>query len=215
MRAIWLQGFKSFGSRTVLELSPRVNVIAGRNGPGKSNILDGPRWATGGGRASEFRAGEKTELIFHGATGKRSVGYAEVEVELETGEGRVTVTRTLQRDGTGRLRLNGRNARFLDIDEALSGSGLGRGSLAIIGQGEISGVLMADRARLLSFVAEAAGVARLAGAREQAEARLARAKDHMERLQDIHEELQRQLERLAGEAEAAERQHEPIGRASW
>lgn len=208
IRSISLQGFKSFGNRTVLELSPRVNVIAGPNGSGKSNIIDGLRWATGGGRASEFRAGEKTELIFHGATGKRSVGYAEVEVELETGEGRVTVTRTLQRDGTGRLRLNGRNARFLDIDEALSGSGLGRGSLAIIGQGEISGVLMADPARLLSFVAEAAGVARLAGRREQAEARLARAKDHMERLQDIHEELQRQLERLADEAEAAERHNE-------
>ena len=132
IRSITLQGFKSFGNRTSLELSPRVNVIAGPNGSGKSNVIDALRWATGGGRASEFRAGEKTELIFHGASGKRSLGFAEVEVELEDRERRITVNRTLQRDGSGRLRLNGRNARFLDIDEALSGSGLGKGSLAII-----------------------------------------------------------------------------------
>ncbi len=206
IRSITLHGFKSFGNRTTLELSPRVSVIAGPNGSGKSNVVDGLRWATGGGRASEFRAGEKTELIFHGASGKRSVGYAEVEVEVELASGKVSVQRTLERDGTGRLRLNGRAARFMDIDDALSGTGLGKGSLAIIGQGEISSVLMADPSRLLSFVAEAAGVARLAGRREQAEARLARARDHMARLQDLSGELERQLGRLEAEAESASRQ---------
>lgn len=213
IRSISLQGFKSFGNRTRLELDAGVNVIAGPNGSGKSNVIDGLRWATGGGRASEFRAGEKTELIFHGASGKRSLGFAEVEIELEAAGRRITVNRTLQRDGSGRLRLNGRNARFLDIDEALSGSGLGRGSLAIIGQGEISGVLMADPARLLAFVAEAAGVARLAGRREQAEGRLARARDHLERLQDLQDELKRQLDRLENEASDAAR-HAQLSRES-
>lgn len=207
IRSITLHGFKSFGNRTTLELSPRISVIAGPNGSGKSNVVDALRWATGGGRASEFRAGEKTELIFHGASGKRSLGYAEVEVELQN-DGRIAVQRTLQRDGSGRLRLNGRNARFMDIDEALSGSGLGKGSLAIIGQGEISSVLMADPSRLLSFVAEAAGVARLAGRREIAEDRLTRARDHMERLHDLVDEQERQLARLEEEAEAAARQAE-------
>ena len=205
IRSVTLHGFKSFGNRTTLELSPRISVIAGPNGSGKSNVVDALRWATGGGRASEFRAGEKTELIFHGASGKRSLGYAEVEVELE-GDGLITVQRTLQRDGSGKLRLNGRNARFLDIDEALSGSGLGKGSLAIIGQGEVSSVLMADPARLLSFVAEAAGVARLSGRRELAEDRLSRARDHMDRLNDLVEEQERQLERLEAEAASAARQ---------
>lgn len=213
IRSITLHGFKSFGNRTTLELSPRVSVIAGPNGSGKSNVVDALRWATGGGRASEFRAGEKTELIFHGAAGKRSVGFAEVEVELERATGRVTVQRSLQRDGSGRLRLNGRNARFIDVDEALSGSGLGRGSLAIIGQGEISSVLMADPGRLLAYVAEAAGVARLAGRFEQAEERLARARDHMDRLQDLHDELQRVLERLGTEAAEAS-SHAALSRES-
>lgn len=208
LRSITLHGFKSFGNRTTLELSPRVSVIAGPNGSGKSNVVDALRWATGGGRASEFRAGEKTELIFHGASGKRSVGYAEVEVEVETPGGTVTVQRTLNRDGTGRLRLGGRAARFMDIDEALSGTGLGKGSLAIIGQGEISSVLLADPARLLAFVAEAAGVARLAGRFEQAEERLARAEEHMIRLTDLHDELIRHLTRLEEEAHEAHRHQE-------
>ncbi len=211
LRSITLHGFKSFGNRTTLELSPRVSVIAGPNGSGKSNVVDALRWATGGGRASEFRAGEKTELIFHGASGKRSVGYAEVEVEVETPNGTVSVQRTLNRDGTGRLRLGGRNARFLDVDEALSGTGLGKGSLAIIGQGEISSVLLADPARLLAFVSEAAGVARLAGRFEQAEERLARAEEHMSRLEDLHEELTRHLARLEEEAHEAHR-HQQLSR---
>lgn len=203
IRSITLHGFKSFGNRITLELSRRVSVIAGPNGSGKSNVVDGLRWATGGGRASEFRAGEKTELIFHGASGKRAVGYAEVEVEIETDQGAVKVRRTLQRDGSGTLRLNGKAARFMDVDEALSGTGLGKGSLAIIGQGEISGVLLADPARLLAFVAEAAGVSRLAGRFEQTESRLARAREHMIRLTDLHEELTRHLERLELEASDA------------
>lgn len=203
IRSLTLHGFKSFGNRTVLEFSPRISVIAGPNGSGKSNVLDALRWATGGGRASDFRAGERTELIFHGASGKRSLGYAEVEVEVETPDGRVSVQRTLARDGVSRLRLNGRTARLLDVDEALAGSGLGKGSLAVIGQGEVAGVLLADPARLLHSVAEAAGVARLSGRREQAEARLGRAREHMERLAERHAEMLRRIARLEADSSAA------------
>jgi chromosome segregation ATPase len=77
-----LAGFKSFGNRTTVEFSPGVTAIVGPNGSGKSNLLDALKWVTGGGRAKEFRAEAKTDLIFHGADGKRGLGYAEVEVEL-------------------------------------------------------------------------------------------------------------------------------------
>jgi chromosome segregation protein len=208
LTGLTLHGFKSFGNRTTVEFAPGVTAIVGPNGSGKSNVVDALKWASGGGRASEFRAGEKTELIFHGAAGKRSLGYAEVELELK-GEGkRLTVFRSLHRDGTGKLRLNGRNARFLDIDEELAGSGLGKSGLAIIGQGEVSGVLMADPAKLLQYVAEVAGVARLAGRREQTEDRLATAREHLERLEDLMQELERQLARLLDEAAGAARHAE-------
>ncbi|MFA5594222.1 MAG: AAA family ATPase, partial [Trueperaceae bacterium] len=189
LASLTLQGFKSFGNRTTVEFAPGVTAIIGPNGSGKSNVIDALKWTSGGGRASQYRAADKTDLIFHGAAGKRSVGLAEVEVELESPSGSLKVYRSLDREGTTRLRLNGRAARFLDVEEALSGSGLGRSGLAIIGQGEVSQVLIADPAKLLEYVAEAAGVARLSGRRDQTQARLDTAMSHLERLQDVLLEL--------------------------
>jgi chromosome segregation protein len=200
-----IAGFKSFGDRVSVDFAPGVTAIVGPNGSGKSNLLDALRWATGGGRAREFRAGEKTELIFHGAAGKKRLGRAEVEVELLAGERRLRIRRSMDRDGGTKLTLNGRVARFLDLDEELAGSGLGRGSLAVIGQGEISGVLMADPGRLLSYVAEAAGAARLAARREQTESRLEAARDHLERLEERLEDDRARLDALRRDADEARR----------
>lgn len=200
-----LYGFKSFGERTTIEFPPGVTAIIGPNGSGKSNVIEALRWASGGGRASEFRAGEKTDLIFHGASGKRGLSYAEVELELDDDGRTITIQRSLYRDGSGKLKLNGKAARFIDIDARLSGSGLGKGSPAIIGQGEVGQVLMATPERLLEQVAEAVGVARLANHRAQTEARLASANEHLVRLNDIVEELRAQAELLSEEATQAQR----------
>lgn len=205
LASLTLQGFKSFGNRTTIELAPGVTAIIGPNGSGKSNVIDALRWTTGGGRARDFRAADKTDLIFHGAAGKRSVGLAEVEVELVGPTGSVKLYRSLDREGTTRLRLNGRAARFLDVEEALAGSGLGRSGLAIIGQGEVSQVLMADPAKLLEYVAEAAGVARLSGRREQTQSRLETALGHLDRLRDVLLELEQRCQALAEEAKDAQR----------
>ena len=203
--SLTLQGFKSFADKTTLEFPPGVTAIVGPNGSGKSNVIDALRWASGGGRAGEFRAEGKTDLIFHGAAGQRSLGYAEVSVEVERGGKRVYVSRSLFRDGQTKLRLGGKAARFLDVEEALSGSGLARGGLSIIGQGEVSQVLMADPPTLLSYVEEAAGVAKLSTRREQTLSRLERAREHLERLEDVIGELRRQLETLEKEAQEAQR----------
>jgi chromosome segregation protein len=211
LSSVTIQGFKSFGNRVTLEFSDRVTAVVGPNGSGKSNVLDAIKWATGGGRAREFRAEDKTDLIFHGAAGKRSLGFAEVEVELSDGRRSLTIRRDLDRDGTSRLRLNGRLARFIDVDEALAGSGLGTSGVAIIGQGEVSGVLMADPEDLLQYVAEVAGVSRLSGRREQTMARLGSARGHLTRLEDVLSTLRDEVERLCEEARDAER-HQALSR---
>ena len=204
LTSLTLQGFKSFANKTTLEFTPGVTAIVGPNGSGKSNVIDALRWASGGGRASEFRAEGKTDLIFHGAAGGRSLGYAEVALEVERGGKSVHVSRSLFKDGQTKLKLAGKNARFLDVDEALAGSGLARGGLSIIGQGEVSQVLMADPPTLLSYVEEAAGVAKLSARREQTLSRLGLAREHLERLEDVMGELRRQLETLEREAQEAE-----------
>jgi chromosome segregation protein len=202
LTSLTLQGFKSFADRTTLAFTEGVTAIVGPNGSGKSNLIDALRWATGGGRAEAFRAGDKTELIFHGSAGKRSLGFAEVQLEFERAGETLCVSRTLLRSGESQLRLGGRAARFLDLEEALAGSGLGRGGLAVIGQGEVGSVLMADPPRLLTFLAESVGVARLAARREATLARLAEAQEHLARLEDLRGEI---AARLAGlEQEAAQ-----------
>jgi chromosome segregation protein len=208
LTSLTINGFKSFGDKTTIEFSEGVTGIVGPNGSGKSNVIDALKWAMGGGRASEFRAPEKTDLIFHGAAGKKSIGYAEVELTLKNGKQTINIGRSLFRDGNTKLRLNGQNARFVDIDEAISGSGLGRGGVSIIGQGEVSGVLMADPEKLLGYVAEAAGVAKLAARREQAQDRLETAKEHLERVSELMQTLAMQVERLKVEAAQAQRHTE-------
>jgi chromosome segregation protein len=205
LTSLTLLGFKSFAEKTRLEFMPGVNAIVGPNGSGKSNIVEALRWATGGGRAAAYRAEERSELIFHGSTERRGVSFAEVTLSLENARERLHVSRSLYRDGQTKLTLNGRAARLIDVDEALAGSGLGRGSLAVIGQGEVGQVLVADPPRLLGYVEEAAGVTKLSGRRERTQSSLEAAREHLERLDDLIEELRQQFERLSEEAAQAER----------
>ncbi len=200
-----LNGFKSFGDPVTVEFVSGINAIVGPNGSGKSNIIDGLRWATGGGRASSYRAGAKTDLIFHGASGKKSLSFAEVEIEIKNNKENIKIARRMLRDGNIKLRLNGKATRFKDVYEVLSGSGLGRGNLAIIGQGEVSTVLTASPDRLLSYVAEAANVAILSQRRDQASSRLETSLEHLVRLADIMQALAAQVESLKEEAKEAER----------
>ncbi len=213
LHSLTLHGFKSFGDKISIEFSKGVTGIVGPNGSGKSNILDGLKWTTGGGRASQYRAGDKTDLIFHGADGKRSVSHAEVELELIKGKERIKVTRNLFRDGTTTLKLNGKNAKLQEVEEKLAGTGLGRGGLAIVGQGEVGQVLTADPEKLLNYVAEAADVSRLSNRREQTQNRLEAAATNLQRLDDIMQELEFFVEQLREEAELAQK-HEALTKES-
>ena len=203
--SLTLQGFKSFADRTTVEFTDPVTAIVGPNGSGKSNLIDALRWASSGGRAGDFRAGDKRDLIFHGSSGKRSLGFAEVTLGLEHEGRHISVARTLTRDGETKLKVGGRTARFLDLEDELSGTGLGRGGLAVIGQGEVSSVLMADPPKLLAYVAESVGVAKLASRREGTLASLEQAEAHLTRLDDLCGTLRERAEALALEAADAER----------
>ncbi|EYB68360.1 SMC protein-like protein [Deinococcus phoenicis] len=203
LQSITLQGFKSFADRTRLEFGPGVSAVIGPNGSGKSNVVEALRWATHQARARELRAGRGTELIFHGSGGKAPLGLAEVQVELLTAEGRVNVTRRVYRDGTGEQDLGGRPARARDVQSALRGTGLGPGGLAVIGQGEVSGVVQAEGRTLLGYVQEAAGLSRAVTARQDTEARLREADGHLAQLRLVQAERAAGVERLAQAARDA------------
>ncbi|RJF71193.1 chromosome segregation protein SMC [Deinococcus cavernae] len=209
IRAITLQGFKSFADRTRLEFAGGVCAVIGPNGSGKSNVVEAIRWATHGARARELRAGRGTELIFHGSGGKAPLGLAEVSLELLTPQGRVNVARRVYRDGSGEQDLNGRGVRARDVQAALRGTGLGPGGLAVIGQGEVSGVVQAEGKTLLGYLQEAAGLSRSVTVRQETEHRLKEADAYLRELQLLLDERRHASERLA-RAAAQAREHRDL-----
>jgi chromosome segregation protein len=205
VRSVTITGFKSFGEKIRVEFSNRVNAVVGPNGSGKSNVIEGIRWASHTARTRELRARAATELIFHGSQGKAPLNMAEVQLELEDlhGNGTVTVSRRLYRDGESELELSGKTVRVRDLHEALRGSGLGPGGLAVVGQGEIGAVIGADPETMLRYLEEAAGLSRATYRRAQTIDRLEQARAHLSRLEDLAGELRARVERLARDAAAA------------
>ncbi|GGR55246.1 Smc1/Cut3/Cut14 family protein [Deinococcus seoulensis] len=204
LQSVTLQGFKSFADRTRLDFGPGVSAVIGPNGSGKSNVVEAIRWATHQARARELRAARAQELIFHGSGGKAPLGLAEVQLELRTPAGeRVNLARRIYRDGTAEQDLNGRAARVRDVHGALRGTGLGPGGLAVIGQGEVSGVVQAEGKTLLGYVQEAAGLSRAVTARQETEARLREADTHLNALRLVLQERETALARLEQAAQDA------------
>jgi chromosome segregation protein len=205
VRSVSIVGFKSFGEKIKIDFSPRVNAVIGPNGSGKSNVIEGIRWASHTARTRELRARNATELIFHGSQGKAALGMAEVELELEGIDDRaaMTVTRRLYRDGDGDLELSGKTVRVRDLHDALRGSGLGPGGLAVVGQGEIGAVVGANPETMLGYLEEAAGLSRATHRRAQTIDRLETARQHFVRLEDVAGELRNRVLRLERDALSA------------
>ncbi len=203
VRGITIQGFKSFGERVRLEFSPKVNAVIGPNGSGKSNVIEAIRWASHTARTRELRVKESTELIFHGSSGKQALNLAEVQLELEQPSGALSIARRLYRDGDSDLELAGKNVRVRDLHDALRGSGLGPGGIAVVGQGEIGAVISANPTTMLGYLEEAAGLSRATHRRAQSLERLEQARIHLSRAEDLTHEVKSRVAKLELEAVAA------------
>ena len=201
IESLTLHGFKSFGEKVRLEFGPGITAVVGPNGSGKSNVVEALRWVTHSAKARALRAASATDLIFHGAGGKGSVGLAEVQLELSGG---LNLSRRLYRDGETEQEVRGRRVRVRDALEALSNTGLGLGSLSVVGQGEVSSVVAADPKTLLEHLEEAAGLGGLASARSQTHERLSDAERGLEALSPLHLERIARLEDLRRDALRAE-----------
>jgi len=201
IESLTLHGFKSFGEKVRLEFGPGITAVVGPNGSGKSNVVEALRWVTHSAKARALRASSATDLIFHGAGGKGSVGLAEVQLELSGG---LNLSRRLYRDGESEQELRGRRVRVRDALEALSNTGLGLGSLSVVGQGEVSSVVAADPKTLLEHLEEAAGLGNLASSRTQTRERLNDAERGLEALRPLHLERIARLEDLRRDALKAE-----------
>ncbi len=214
LSTIKLSGFKSFVDPTSLHLPTNMTGVVGPNGCGKSNIIDAIRWVMGESAASRLRGDSLTDVIFSGSSARKPVSQAMVELIFDnsdhtiTGEyaafNEISVKRTVSRDGQSGYYLNGSKCRRRDITDLFLGTGLGPRSYSIIEQGMISQIIEARPEDLRVYLEEAAGISKYKERRKETETRIRHTRENLDRLNDLREEVGKQLQHLARQAKQAE-----------
>lgn len=212
---IKLAGFKSFVDPTVLNLPSNLVGIVGPNGCGKSNTIDAVRWVMGESSAKHLRGESMEDVIFNGSATRKPVSQASIELIFDNSDGslggeyarfnEIAIRRQVTREGQSTYFLNGTRCRRRDITDIFLGTGLGPRSYAIIEQGMISRLIEAKPQELRVYLEEAAGISKYKERRKETENRMRHTRENLDRLNDLREEIGKQLEHLKRQAETAER----------
>ncbi len=208
-----LAGFKSFVDPTTVLFPSNLTGVVGPNGCGKSNVIDAVRWVMGELSARHLRGDSMTDVIFNGSSARKPVGNASVELIFDNSDGKISgayasyaeisLKRVVSRDGASSYFINGARCRRKDITTLFLGTGLGARSYAIIEQGMISRVIEARSEDMRSFVEEAAGISRYKERRKETESRVSDTRENLERLQDLRDEIEKQIRHLQRQATVA------------
>ena len=208
LKALEIQGFKSFPDKTVLAFGSDITAVVGPNGSGKSNISDAIRWVMGEQSTRTLRGSKMEDVIFNGTEKRKGLGFAEVTLVLDNTqrmfqmeETEVAVTRRYYRSGESEYYINRRACRLKDINELFMDTGLGREGYSIIGQGRIDEILSVKSADRREVFEEAAGISRFRHRKEEAERKLERTQENLVRINDKIGELELQVEPLRVQAE--------------
>ena len=212
LKALEIQGFKSFPDRTVLRFEKPVTAIVGPNGSGKSNISDALLWVMGEQRSRALRGGKMEDVVFGGTEKRSPMGFAQVTLVLDNAGGlfsvdapEVAITRRYYRTGESEYSINRENVRLRDVVGLLMDTGLGRDGYSVIGQGRIAEIVSARSTDRREIFEEAAGIARYRVRKEEAERKLERTEDNLLRINDKIEELRLQIGPLEKQAETAKK----------
>jgi len=207
LKALELNGFKSFADRTRFEFPAGITAIVGPNGSGKSNVVDAIKWVLGTQSVKAMRGKEMTDVIFSGAQGRGQTNAAEVTLIFDNSDGvlevdaeEVQISRRVYRSGEGEYLINRQPCRLRDIRDVFAGTGVSTGAYSIIEQGKVDALLQSSpRERRLIFE-EAAGVSRFKLKRQEASRRLERVDQNLLRLSDIVDELDSRLRSVRSQA---------------
>ena len=212
---IRLAGFKSFVDPTTVVLPSNLTGVVGPNGCGKSNVIDAVRWVMGELSARHLRGESMADVIFNGSSSRQPIGTASVELVFDNGDGKiggayanyseVSLKRIVARDGSSTYFINGGRCRRKDITHLFLGTGLGSRSYAIIEQGMISRIIEARADDMRAFVEEAAGISLYKERRRETEGRIADTRENLARVQDLRDEVDKQIRHLQRQAAAARR----------
>ncbi len=212
LKALEIQGFKSFPDKTTLLFEKDVTMIVGPNGSGKSNISDAVLWVMGEQRTRALRGGKMEDVIFGGTEKRKPLGFAQVTLILDNtarifdiDSDELSISRRYYRSGDSEYFINKENVRLRDVNELLMDTGLGRDGYSIIGQGRISEIVSAKSTDRREIFEEAAGISRYRFRKEEAERKLSATDETLLRVGDKIDELELQLAPLRRQAEVAEK----------
>lgn len=210
LKAIQIQGFKSFADKIRLDLQQGLSVIVGPNGSGKSNVADAVRWVLGEQSAKSLRGSKMEDVIFAGSSARRPVGMAEVSLIFDNSSGlfaldydEVVITRRVYRDGEGQFFINRTPCRLKDIQELFMDTGSGKEGFSIIGQGRVEEILNLKSEERRLLIEEVAGISKYRLRKKEALKKLEETQQNVNRLNDIIAEVEARIEPLAKQAEVA------------
>ncbi len=213
-----MKGFKSFADKTIVQFSPGMTAIVGPNGSGKSNITDAMRWVLGESNIRNLRGQKAEDIIFAGTEKRRPMSTAEVTLVFDNSDGRlgegkaeVAVTRRIYRNGDSEFYINKESCRLKDIQLLLADTGLGRDSMAIIGQNRVDAILNSKAEERRLIFEDVAGISRFKLNKEDALRRINATERNMERVGDVMAKLEEQLVPM-GEAAAKTTEHNRLAR---
>lgn len=212
-----LAGFKSFVDPTTLHIHGQRVGVVGPNGCGKSNVMESVRWVLGESSAKEMRGDSMQDVIFNGSANRKPISRASVELVFDnslggaTGEwsqyAEISVKRVIERDKGSSYYINNTAVRRRDVADLFLGTGLGGRAYAIIGQNTISRIVEAKPEELRIFLEEAAGISKYKERRRETELRLRDTRENLTRVEDIRQEMEKQINRLESQALVTEQYH--------
>lgn len=213
LKALEMQGFKSFPEKTTLSFGKGITAVVGPNGSGKSNISDAVRWVLGEQSSKSLRGSKMEDVIFDGTKVRKAFGYAQVTLRLDNtdrtitsiDEDEVAVTRRYFRSGESEYKINGENVRLRDVHELFMDTGLGRDGYSMVSQGKISDMISNKGSECREMLEEAAGISAYRYRRSDSLKKLAQAEDNLIRLRDILSELEGRIGPLKIQSEKAEK----------
>ena len=211
LKKIEIYGFKSFADKYEIPFEGGITAIVGPNGCGKSNVADCVRWVLGEQSAKLLRGSSMQDVIFNGTEKRKSMSYCEVALVFDNREklfptldyDEVVISRKLYRSGESEYALNRTPCRLKDITEYLRDAGMGREGYSIIGQGRVDELLSAKPEDRRAIFEEAAGISKFKARKLEAERKLARTRDNLEKVSLVLDEKARMLEPLRKQAETA------------
>jgi len=212
LKGIRVNGFKSFADKINLDFSDGITAIVGPNGSGKSNISDAVRWVLGEQSAKMLRGSKMEDVIFSGTQKRNPMGFAEVTLvldnrdrQLDIAYDEVEVTRKVFVSGESQYMINKTPVRLKDIHETFMDTGLGRDGYSMVGQGKIEEILSTKSDDRREIFEEAAGISKYRYRKEDAERKLNRTNENLDRVYDIITELEDRVEPLKNQSEKAKK----------